>query len=319
MTDGDIFVERVCILAGRKIMGKDSFLGSLKELLQTKLFDIAGTEINIMTLIIFFLILVAAWGVSIGVRRAVVRHFRGREIQDEGTIGLTTRFIHFIIMLIGVGLAIRTIGINISALFAAGALFAVGIGFAMQTIAQNFVSGIILMVERIIKPNDILEVENQMVRVVQMGHRAIIARTLDDEDMIIPNSIFVQSTVKNYTLRDHLYRIRVVAGVVYSSDMKLVRQTLEKCARALPERSREKDPVVFMKEFGASSVDFEVSVWLDDPWFTRQARSKLHEAIWWALKDAGITIAFPQVDVHFDPPVAESLAALRAVPRSSSN
>ncbi len=298
-------------------MDNDSFLGSLKALMQTKLFDIAGTEINVITVITFFLILIVAWGGSIIIRRTVTHYFRRRGIKDIGTIGITTRLIHFLIMALGVGLAIHTIGINISALFAAGALFAVGIGFAMQTIAQNFVSGIILMVERVIKPNDILHVEDQMVRVMSMGHRAIIARTLDDEDLIIPNSIFVQSTVKNYTLRDQLYRIRVVVGVVYSSDMKLVRRTLEECARALPERSQEKDPVIFMKEFGSSSVDFEVSTWVDNPWITRMARSKLHEAIWWALKDAGIIIAFPQVDVHFDPVVEKSLSALRIVSPSS--
>lgn len=298
-------------------MDNDSFLGSFKALLQTKLFDIAGTEINVITLITFFLILIVAWGGSIVIRRTVTHYFRRRGIKDLGTIGITTRLIHFLIMALGVGLAIHTIGINISALFAAGALFAVGIGFAMQTIAQNFVSGIILMVERVIKPDDILHVEDQMVRVMSMGHRAIIARTLDDEDLIIPNSIFVQTTVKNYTLRDQLYRIRVVVGVVYSSDMKLVRRTLEECARALPERSQEKDPVIFMKEFGSSSVDFEVSIWVDNPWITRMARSKLHEAIWWALKDAGITIAFPQVDVHFDPAVEQSLSALKVVSPSS--
>lgn len=293
-------------------MNDNSFFGSLKELLQTKLFDIAGTPINVMTIITFFLILIAAWVGSKLIRRTVALGFQRRGIKDVGTIGITSRLIHFVAMAIGLGLAIHTIGINISALFAAGALFAIGLGFAMQTIAQNFVSGVMLMVERVIKPNDILHVEDQMVRVVQMGHRAIIARTLDDEDLIIPNSVFVQNTVKNYTLRDELYRIRVIVGVIYSSDMKLVRQTLEESARKLPERSQQKDPIVFMKEFGSSSVDFEVSVWLDDPWYTRQARSKLHEAIWWALKDAGITIAFPQVDVHFDPPVVDSLSALRA-------
>lgn len=289
-----------------------TFISSLKELMQTKLFDIAGTQINIITVITFFLILIAAWIGSLVVRRTLILYFGRKGIKDKGTITITARLIHFIIMAIGVGLAVRTIGINISALFAAGALFAVGLGFAMQTIAQNFVSGIILMVERVIKPNDILHVEDQMVRVMRMGHRAIIARTLDDEDLIIPNSVFIQSTVKNYTLRDPLYRIRVVVGVVYGSDMKLVRRTLEECARKLPERSRAKEPVILMKEFGSSSVDFEVSIWLDDPWLTRMIRSQLHEAIWWALKDVGVTIAFPQVDVHFDPPVVESLASLHA-------
>jgi small-conductance mechanosensitive channel len=81
-------------------------------------------------------------------------------------------------------------------------------------------------------------------------------------------------------------------------------------------RSKENDPAVFMREFGASSVNFMVAVFTENPWNLRQQRSALNEAIWWALKDAGITIAFPQLDVHFDPTVAEALAGLGAAPKS---
>jgi small-conductance mechanosensitive channel len=240
----------------------------------------------------------------------MMRYLERTGVDDEGTIAVSARLTHFIILAIGFGIAIHTIGINMGALFAAGALFAVGIGFAMQNIAQNFVSGIILMVERAIKPNDVLAVEGQMVRVVQMGHRAIVARTLDDEDLIIPNSVLVQSTVKNYTLRDQLYRIRVAVGVVYSSDMHRVRQVLEECAAGFADRNQTKKPVVLMTAFGESSVDFEVSVWIDNAWNTRGVRSRLHEVIWVALQEAGVTIAFPQLDVHFDPPVVASMQAI---------
>jgi small-conductance mechanosensitive channel len=93
--------------------------------------------------------------------------------------------------------------------------------------------------------------------------------------------------------------------------MKLVRETLETAAAAIAWRSQAKDAVVIMRQFGASSVDFEVSVWIEDPWGIGQYISDLNESIWWSLKDAGIVIAFPQLDVHFDPPVMESLAGLR--------
>jgi small-conductance mechanosensitive channel len=73
------------------------------------------------------------------------------------------------------------------------------------------------------------------------------------------------------------------------------------------------EPVILLTDFGSSSVDFEISVWIDDPWNVRRARSKLNEAIWWALKEAGVIIAFPQLDVHFDPPVVESLGQIRKV------
>jgi small-conductance mechanosensitive channel len=292
-------------------MGNNSFFESLRELLQAKLFDIAGTQITTATLITFVLIIVATFLSSKLIRRAVVLYFHRKEVFDRGTIGVVSRLIHLLVVAVGLGLAIRTIGINIAALFAAGALFAVGIGFALQNIAQNFVSGVILMLERTIKPGDVLMIENQMVKVISMGSRAIVGRTFDDEDLIVPNSVLVQTTVKNYTLRDPFYRIRVPVGVTYSSDMHLVRTTLENCAWELPERSKEKDPIVLLTDFGNSSVNFEVSIWVDSPWITRFARSKLHEAVWWALKGAGVVIAFPQLDVHFDPPVAEGLKAFR--------
>ena len=210
----------------------------------------------------------------------------------------------------GIAVALHTVGINLTALFAAGALFAVALGFAMQNITQNFASGVILLVERSIKPGDILKVEGKLVKVIRMGIRATVSRTLDDEEIIIPNAVLVQNSVTNYTLKDKLYRLRAMVGVVYWSDMALVRETLEKVARQIPWRVENLDPRILLRQFGSSSVDYEVSVWIDDPWRLQLRLSELHEAIWWALKEAGITIAFPQVDVHLDPPVMRSLEGL---------
>ncbi|NIO29746.1 MAG: mechanosensitive ion channel [Candidatus Latescibacteria bacterium] len=282
----------------------------VREVLQYRLFEISGTAVNLMTLLTFALIIAFTFLISHLLQKALYRFFRTRGVKDEASLGVTTRLLHYLILAIGLGVGIHTLGINLTALFAAGAIFAVGIGFAMQNIAQNFVSGIILLAERTIKPSDILEVEGRIVRVVRLGARATVARTLDEEDLIIPNSILVQSVLKNYTLRDALYRLRAPVGVIYGSDMALVRQVLEETARDLPWRAEDTDPVVFLTEFGDSSVNFEVSVWVDNPWQMRGLRSKLNEAIWWGLKGAGITIAFPQLDVHFDPPVVESLRTM---------
>ena len=150
-----------------------------------------------------------------------------------------------------------------------------------------------------------------MVRVRQMGIRSTVARTLEDEDLIIPNSILVKSTVKNFTLRDTEYRLRALVGVIYGSDMRLVRSTLEKVTQDLPWTSAKREPRILLRDFGSSSVDFEVSVWIDDPWSSQARRSDLREAIWWAFQDAGITIAFPQVDVHFDRPINDYVEGLR--------
>ncbi len=276
-------------------------------LFDVRLFEIGGTPVTAATLATMVLILVFAFLVSRLIQRAVTGLASRRRVADEGTIGVSTRLLHYTIMLIGLAIALNTVGIRLTALFAAGALFAVAIGFALQSITANFVSGLILLFERSVKPGDVIESDGKMVRVKHMGIRSTIAGTLNDEDVVIPNSLLVQNTVKNFTFRDRAVRIRITVGVLYSSDMRLVRDTLEATLLELPWRSRTHEPIVFMKEFGHSSVNFELSVWIDDPWKMQRYNSRLHEAVWFAFRQAGITIAFPQLDVHFDPPVVESL------------
>ena len=275
------------------------------------LFTIGETDVTILTLVVALIIVLVSFLTSSLLRKALEKAAAERVEVDPGTVGVASRLVHYLIVIGGLGIALHTMGINLTGLFAAGALFAVAIGFAMQNLTANFVSGVILLSERVIKPGDVLEVDGQMVRVRDMGIRSTVARTLDDDDLVIPNSQIVQSTVRNFTLRDSLYRLRVLVGVSYGSDLKTVRQVLEQTAETAAWRSGQKTPVVLLTEFGTSSVDFEVSVWIDDPWTSRRRRSELREAIWWNLKEADITIAFPQVDVHFDPPVMDSLTGLK--------
>ena len=271
------------------------------------LFEISGTTVTVATLISFAVIVIVTFVLASLMQRGVARAFSKKGQEDVGTTAVASRLVRYLILIGGLGIGLHTLGINLTALFAAGAVLAVAIGFAMQNISQNFVSGVILLLERAIKPGDVLQVDGRMVRVRDMGIRATIARTLDEEDIIIPNSNLVAVAVTNYTLQDSLYRLRTVVGVVYSSDMALVRRVLEKTAGELEWRSRQHEPRILLKEFADSSVNFEVSVWIDEPWSMQRLRDRLNEAVWWALKEAGVVIAFPQVDVHFDPPVVEAL------------
>jgi potassium efflux system protein len=285
-------------------------ISAIDKVLETRLFIVADTTVNVATLLIFLAIVIGTFWISHLIQKAMLRAFRMRGLRDDASISVFTRLIHYFLLAMGFGIAIHTVGIDLTALFAAGAIFAIGLGFAMQNIAQNFVSGIILLVERIIKPGDVLEVDGEMVRIVRMATRATVARTLDEEEVIIPNSDLVQSKIKNYTLRDSLFRLRAPVGVLYSSDMRVVRDALKKAANDMTWRTDQVEPVVLMTEFGDSSVNFEVSVWIENPWEVRKLRSELNEAIWWALKDAEVTIAFPQLDVHFDPPIVESFNSM---------
>ncbi|MEP7065597.1 MAG: mechanosensitive ion channel domain-containing protein [Gemmatimonadota bacterium] len=260
---------------------------------------IGGTPVTLTTIVVVGVILLVAFGASRLAQGAMTRALALRGITDAGTIGVSLRLTHYAIVLLGFGIGLQTLGLNLGALFTAGAFFAVALGFAMQNIAQNFVAGILLLTERTIKPGDVLEVENRVVRVTRMGLRATVARSRDEEDLIIPNATLVQNTVTNFTLRDPIFRLRATVGVSYDSDLVEVKRVLQEAAAALPGRLSDRDPRVLLTEFADSAVTFEVLIWSEDPWNSRVTRSNLNEAIWWAFKRAGIVIAYPQMDVHF--------------------
>jgi len=248
----------------------------------------------------FVIVIVVTFAVSKFVQMLLAKAMHRRGMKDVGTVGTAQRLVHYGLVVIGFGVAIETLGFDLTALFAAGAVVAVGFGFAMQNILQNFVSGFILLIERSVKPGDTIEVDGYIVKVEEMGIRATIVRNWDDEEIIIPNSTLVQSNVKNFTLRDDLHRLRAKVGVAYDSDLDRTSEVLMAAAGAVEFRNPIKDPVVLLAEFGDSAVLFDVSVWTNDPWTSRINRSHLNYAVWNALRKAGITIAFPQMDVHLD-------------------
>lgn len=270
----------------------------LAHALRAELFYIAGTPITLVSLLTAVLIVAVASRLSRMVQRAIERALDKRELQDAGTRALLTRLSHYVLMAGALGLAMQTLGFDLGSLFAAGAIFAVGIGFAMQTIAQNFVSGVILLLERSIRPGDVLRVGGRIVKVEHMGIRSTVVRTLDDEELIVPNASLVQDTVSNLTFQDRRIRVRALVGVHYESDMRRVEEVLLAVGRRFPGRDKDKEPVAMLRGFGSSSVDWELSVWITDPWALDRTTSSLRKALWSAFREAGITIAYPQLDLH---------------------
>lgn len=266
--------------------------------MEVRLFEVGGTVVTGASVLTFLLILIAAWWVSRLLQRVIQRLLARGGFHRKDTLATTRRLLHYAVMTLGFVVALETVGISLATVFTAGAVAAVAIGFALQNILQNFVSGVILLTERSITETDVLEVEGDIVRVTKLGARATVARTLEDEELIIPNSILVQSTVRNLSLSDEVCRVRARVGVAYSSDMKQVEQVLLAAARSVVGRVEARDPVAFLVDFGDSSVVWEASIWAEDPWQLSRMGSDLRKAIWFALKAADITIAFPQMDLH---------------------
>jgi small-conductance mechanosensitive channel len=275
-------------------------MAQFHEWLNLPLFTVSGHTVTVATVITLVMVVVITFLVSRAVQRILTATLRRGGLEDEGTLRTITRLTHYAVLLVGFAVGLQVVGISLTTVFAAGAVVAVGVGFALQNILQNFVSGVILLAERSITEEDVLEVEGRVILVRKLGARATVAVTRDGHELIIPNSILVQSTVTNYTLTDAAYRVKATVGVAYDSDMDQVDATLHRAARAVPNRLDSRDPVVFMTEFGDSSVVWTVYVWAEKPWDAPVTASDLNRSIWRALKEDGITISFPQLDVHFD-------------------
>lgn len=284
---------------------------SVGEFLNTELFHIGGTPFTPVSIIILLAFIVATSVVSFFVRRAVNAAMSRSESYQPSAVKMTNRLVHYLVTVVGLAIGLTTIGVNLTALFAAGAFLAVGVGFAVQNILENFFSGLILITERSVKHGDVLEVEGQLVLVQELKIRTTICRNLDGDELIVPNTKFAQNIVTNQSLNDRLHRVIAQVGVHYESDMHLTREVLLEAAQNYAQRSDEREPTLFLDEFGTSSVNFSVVIWTDDPWRARPIRSDLMFDIWDALKRAGITISYPQVDVHFDAPVHDYLGAAR--------
>jgi len=265
-------------------MNPDSGTAQTASAFDTPLFSIGGTEVTGALLMTAAIIVVVTVVLSVLLRRWVVRVFKKRGSTNDGTIRSYGRAAQTLVIVMGVGIALHTIGVNMTSLFAAGGMFALAMGFAVKNIAENLISGVMLQMEHAISLGDVIEIKGDMVKVTHMGTRATTARTLDDHDMLIPNSTLIQSIVTNYTLRDPQYRLTTQIEVPPSADLDQVRKTLETTAKNLKWRVPDRDPEVLLESHGETTVTYEVAVWIDDPWTAPERRSDLNEAVWRSLK-----------------------------------
>ena len=285
----------------------------IKQVLFYRFEFIGGETINLFGILLFFLAVLMTFWVSRLARKAIDHGFQLRGVYDERTVAVIKRLTHYGVLVVGIGVSLQLIGIDLQALFAAGAVFAVGLGFALKNITENFMSGIILLLEASIRPGDILMIDGEMVRVRQMKIRSTVVQTRDGDYLIVPNSVLVSDAVRNYTLNRGLYRMSVSVGVHYRSDLTQVEGILREVAEDFPHASDLKAPLVAITSFGDNAVLFDVRVWIEDPWGMRVRASELHLAIWKALKEAEVVIAFPQMDLHLDAEVAQGIARLSLV------
>ncbi len=249
------------------------------------------------------------------VRRKVVILLRNNTRLSFGSITSITTLGYYVILVLCLFVILNTVGVNLSQITVILGALGVGIGFGLQTIANNFISGIILLSEQTIKAGDIVNMENGLTgEVKKVAIRSTIIRTVNGDDIIVPNSEFVSGRVNTWTYGDDWRRLKIPFGVSYDSDPDEVARIAEEAAREV-ETTREDNehPIrVFFEGYGDSSLDFSIRVWcrMNQLKSLSGLHSDYYFILYRKLKKAGVTIPFPQRDIHLQSIAPEVKAAL---------
>ncbi|MEM6736451.1 MAG: mechanosensitive ion channel domain-containing protein [Bacteroidota bacterium] len=275
------------------------FITSIGEIFTTSLFKLGKSEINLSTIFYFIFGFIILSFLGRRFRDLLVNKILLRANVDRGarnSIGLIAR-VFFIF--IGSIVIIQTAGIDISSLSLLAGALGVGIGFGLQNITDNFISGIIILFEKPIKVGDRIVVGDTEGDVINISIRATTILTNENVSIIVPNSEFISSRVINWSHNNRNIRFDIPVGVSYSEDPKKVKELLTKVAIENKNVLKYPKPLVFFDEFGDSSLNFTLAVWTskytDKP---RILKTELYFEIFDQFKKAAIEIPFPQRDIH---------------------
>jgi small-conductance mechanosensitive channel len=271
--------------------------------LHRPLFEINETPITVISILRFLIILLLAWVFSSILRGMLRKVARSQGEAYTGPLFMIRRVLHYAIVIIGFMIGLSSIGIDVSKFALIATALSIGIGFGLQNIINNFVSGIILLFEKSIKIGDFVELESGSRGLVrEMRVRSTVITTNDNVDIVVPNSEFVSGRVVNWTMSEAYRRIHVPFGVAYGTDKELVRRVILEAARhvAYTLKSPTRQPQVWLVGFGDSALNFELVVWLTSEAVKRPGAVHAHYCweIETALSKHSIEIPFPQRDLR---------------------
>ncbi len=269
----------------------------LENFLQYQIFHIDDYEIKVYTLVIVLFIFLVTKFIIWTIKKALFRKKR-LEKYDHGSTHAVFQIIKYIIWVIAIGLTLETIGIKVTVLIAGSAALLVGIGLGLQQTFNDIVSGIILLSERSIKINDILQIDGDIVRIQEIGLRTSKGLNRDEISIIIPNSLITTNKVINWSHQTKKTRFKINVGVAYGSNVDLVLKVLEESALEHPDIYDKHLIEARFIEFNNSSLDFQVLFFSENVFRIEKVKSDIRKIINRKFIENGIRIPFPQMDVH---------------------
>jgi small-conductance mechanosensitive channel len=293
-----------------------SWLERIRAWLEIPILPLGETRITLWTLLYFILMLTLLYWIAGRIRQWLVDRVLVRTRMEVGARQAIASITRYLILLIGLFVALQTAGINLTTLNVIAGAVGVGIGFGLQNIVNNFISGLIILFERPIKVGDRIEIGNVDGDVVEIGARSTTVLTNDNISIIVPNSQFITENIINWKHADSRVRFHIPVGVAYGTEARKVEGLLCEVASENSDVLKNPAPKVWFKGFGDSSLDFELLVWNTSLVHRKgQFISDLNYAIYEKFNQHGIEIPFPQRDLHlrssevpFLPPAADNEA-----------
>lgn len=262
-------------------------------------FKLGNTRITALSVISFVLLVALLFTVAMWLSATIERRMQKTSyLSPSMRVGLS-KFSKFFLIGLSFFIALDAVGIDLTALTIFGGGLGVGLGFGMQRIASNFISGFLLLFDRSIKPGDVISIGTKFGWVEELRARYIVVRDRDGVDTLIPNENLITSEVINWSYSDRNVRLKMPVQISYADDPHQAIELMIQAARQHPRVLSDPEPVGRLMEFGDNGIALELRLWINDPEKgVNNVRSDINLAIWRAFKDNHITIPFPQRDVH---------------------
>ena len=259
-----------------------------------------GISLTLVQIFLLVALLLGIFWISARTKSFLFNRFLVNSGLDRSLQYAISQIVSNIVLVAGVFIVLDNAGIHLGTLAVFAGAVGVGIGFGLQNIASNFISGLVILAERPITIGDRVEVAGVAGQVQQIRARSTVILTNDNITMIVPNTKFIDSPVTNWTYGDPRVRFRIPIGVAYDSDLEKVRNALLEVARENSHVLPQPEPTVFLEMFGESSINVELVVWSKEMSYRpRRFRSDLNFAMVQKLREAGVQIPSPQRDLHF--------------------
>jgi small-conductance mechanosensitive channel len=269
----------------------------LNSILEFEIISLGKYSLKVSTLVTILIILVVVKIVLWLIKIAIFRKHKLRKI-DTGTVYALYQIIKYFIWVIAIGVMLEAVGVKLTLLLTGSAALLVGVGLGLQQTFNDIISGVILLSERSIKIDDVLEIDGDVVKIQTIGLRTSKALNRDDISIIIPNSLITTSKVINWSHQTDKTRFRIEVGVAYGSDVDLVIKILEESAFEHPEVTQRDLVEARLMNFGNSSLDFHLLFFSKNIFRIGKAKSDIRRIINRKFAENNITIPFPQMDLH---------------------